>query len=390
MIKNDTLTDKKVEMLVCPQGKAKIEISDPSLKGFYVEVRANSDHKTYYQRVNMPDGKRRTLKVGLSSEITLKEARNQAAKLKQDCLSGALDRQLNEQKACMRLNDFLDQHYYPYAKKLKRYSTIYAHRSLMNNHIRTGLGKLPINQIKAKDLMKLSDALIEKGRKPATINKLLNGVHQVIRHAIDLGHLSGSEALKVKLLTDTQKQERYLNDEETINLIKVLDTWTVRPVALLLKFTLFTGARVGEVMKANWTDIDFKEQTWYIPVENDKVKKGRIVPLNDTAVTILQEALLLKTEGQEEVFRSIQCKTRYKSVILSWYKIRAQAGIFGVRIHDLRHSYASHLVKNKVPVIEVSKLLGHSSIKTTMRYAHLDQDTIRQSSKVMDKFNITQ
>jgi integrase len=76
--------------------------------------------------------------------------------------------------------------------------------------------------------------------------------------------------------------------------------------------------------------------------------------------------------------------------MLSWYNIRAAAGIEGVRIHDLRHSYASQLVKNKVPVIEVSKLLGHSSIKTTMRYAHLDQDTIRQSSKVMDKFNITQ
>jgi integrase len=386
----ETLTDKKISLIDCPADKSKIEVSDPSLKGFYVEVRANSEHKTYYQRVNMPDGKRRTLKVGLSSEIGIKEARNIAIRLKSDCLSGALDRQIAEQKSCIKFNDFLDQHYYPYASKHKRYKTVYAHQSLMKTHIRNDLGKLPINKIKASSLRALMDKLIDLGRKPATINKLINGVQQVIRFAIDLGHLEQSEALKVKLLNDTQKKERFLSEDETIRLIKVLNDWHVKPVALLLKFTLFTGARIGEVMKANWQDINLETKTWYIPVENDKVKKGRIVPLNDTAVTILQEALLLKTAGQEEVFRSIQCKTRYKSVMLSWYNIRAAAGIEGVRIHDLRHSYASHLVKNKVPLIEVSKLLGHSSIKTTMRYAHLDNDTIRQSSKVMDKFNITQ
>jgi integrase len=334
----EKLTDKKISLITCPADKAKIEISDPTLKGFYVEVRANSNHKTYYQRVNMPDGKRRTLKVGLSSEITLKEARNQAAKLKQDCLSGELDRQLNEQKACMSLNDFLDQCYYPYATKHKRPKTVYAHQSLMKTHIRSHIGKLPINQIKAKDLMALIDRMLGMQRKPATINKLVNGVQLVIRHAITLGHLPDSDALKAKLLPDHQRRDRHLSNDETFRLIQVLDNWHTRPPALLLKFTLFTGARIGEVMKADWKHINLDDKTWYIPVESDKVKKGRLVPLNDTAVNILHEAQLMREQGQEEVFRSIQCKTRYQSVTLSWYNIRAKAGLHEVRIHDLRHS----------------------------------------------------
>lgn len=377
------LTQKQVDSMVCPEGKTKIEVSDANQLGFYAEVRANTDNKTYYQRVNTLSG-RRVIKVGTSAELTLKEAKALAAELKMDCLSGKLDRQISEQKASVSFNTFFEQTYLPSKAKKLREKTLYADRSLMKNHVYQGIGKLPINAIKSADLMSLSDALLAKDLKPSTINKVIASVKKVIRHAITLEILQDSSTLKVKQLTESNTCERFLSDEEAKRLIAVFQGWHVPQVALLLMFTLFTGARIGEVMKADWEHIDLENKNWYIPVDNDKVKKGRIVPLNDTALSILHSALALRKERQLEVFHSIQAKGRYKNVTLAWYKIREQAGLNDVRVHDLRHSFASYLVRNKIPLVEVSKLLGHNSIKTTMRYAHLDQDTIRQSSQTMD------
>lgn len=378
------LTQKIIDQTSCPADQRKIELSDQQQPGFFIEFRYGSAYGTYYQRVT-DRGSRKTYKLGTTNELMLKAARNLASEMRAKHLSGELARNEIEQKATMSLNAFFDQVYYPQCVKDKRAKSAYAERSLYNSHVRSTLGNQPMNFITRKDVVILIQSIKNRGLSAATINKVICTIRVVFRYAITLDYLSDSEVLSTKLLTDTAKKERFLSIEETQRLLTVLDSWHVQPVALLLKLLIFTGARSGEAMKANWADIDFEKRVWKIPIENDKIKQGRLLPLNDSAIAILQQAWDLREHGQVEVFRSIQCKSRYLSLQLSWYKIRIAAGIPDVRVHDLRHSFASHLIQHKVPIAEISTLLGHRNIKTTMRYAHLDQTTIRESSQIMDR-----
>jgi integrase len=191
--------------------------------------------------------------------------------------------------------------------KDKRAKSAYAERSLYNTQVRSTLGDQPMNHLSRKDVVTLGQAMKDRRFSVATINKVISTIRVIVRYAITLEYLSDSEVLSTKLLADTAKKERFLSIEETQRLLRVLDTWHVKPIALLLKLLIFTGARSGEAMKANWTDIDFKQGVWKIPIESDKIKQGRLVPLNDHALSVLQQAWALREAGQVEVFRSIQC-----------------------------------------------------------------------------------
>ena len=147
---------------------------------------------------------------------------------------------------------------------------------------------------------------------------------------------------------------------------------------MIAMFLLSTGARMNEVLSAKWSQINRETRTWKIPALNSKSKKLRSVPLNDSALDIISQ---LDTEDAfEYLFVNRVTGNPYTNIHKAWGKIRDQAGLPQLRIHDLRHMYASFLVNSGRTLYEVQQILGHSTSKVTERYCSLSTATLQAAA----------
>ncbi len=140
----------------------------------------------------------------------------------------------------------------------------------------------------------------------------------------------------------------------------------------IVPMLILTGARKREVLDAKWQDFDFTRRIWRIPMS--KSGKARHVPLSDGAMTLL--AAMARKPGCDWAFANSDTGKPYVSVFCAWDNARKKAGLADVRLHDLRHSFASLLINSGRTLYEVQHILGHTQVKTTQRYAHLSQDTL--------------
>ena len=134
---------------------------------------------------------------------------------------------------------------------------------------------------------------------------------------------------------------------------------------------ILTGARKREVLDARWEDFDLERRQWRIPTT--KSGRPRHVPLSDGVLQLLTS---LPHREKGWIFANPKTGKPFVSVFISWNTARKLAGLADVRMHDLRHSFASFLVNAGRTLYEVQKILGHTQVKTTQRYAHLSQDTL--------------
>ena len=143
-------------------------------------------------------------------------------------------------------------------------------------------------------------------------------------------------------------------------------------------FLLSTGCRLNEALRAKWNQVDRQNRVWRIPASNSKSKRVRSVPLNDSALEVLAE---LDTEGSfEYLFVNRRTGKPYINIMKVWSRLRSRAGLPHVRIHDLRHQYASFLVNGGRSLYEVQAILGHSDPSVTQRYAHLSSASLQAAA----------
>ena len=144
----------------------------------------------------------------------------------------------------------------------------------------------------------------------------------------------------------------------------------------IIPFLLLTGARKTEALTARWIDIDFERRFWRIPfTKNGKV---RHVPLSDACIHLLKSVPRLRSFY---VFENRRTNKPFRSIYFSWNTARNRAGMPELRIHDLRHSFASFLVNAGCSLYEVQKILGHSQINVTQRYSHLSQGSLLRAAE---------
>jgi integrase len=149
-------------------------------------------------------------------------------------------------------------------------------------------------------------------------------------------------------------------------------------VCRIALFLLSTGARLNEVLQAQWRHVDRDNRVWRIPAVSSKSKKLRSVPLNDSAVEVLDQ---LDTEDNyEHLFINRKTGKPYTTIHKAWSRIRADAGLPHLSIHDLRHQYASFLVNSGRTLYEVQQILGHSGPVVTQRYAHLSSRSLQEAA----------
>ena len=155
----------------------------------------------------------------------------------------------------------------------------------------------------------------------------------------------------------------------------VLPRWVLVHSAI---FLLATGCRLNEALQATWEQVDLVSRVWKIPALNSKSKRIRSVPLNDTALSVLRYFDAGASSGW--IFINPRSGERYTTITKVWFRIRDKAGLPKLRLHDLRHQYASFLVNSGRTLYEVQQILGHSDPSVTTRYAHLSLDALRDAS----------
>ena len=165
-------------------------------------------------------------------------------------------------------------------------------------------------------------------------------------------------------------------------------------LVFIVAFLIYTGARKREVLEAKWSDINFDQSSWKI--SKNKSNKVRHVPLSQGALETLSAVRDKWTcqdwgvgvDPNDYIFANPSTGKPYSSFFFSWNNARVKAGMPELRVHDLRHSFASFLVNAGRSIYEVQNLLGHADIKTTSRYAHLSQESLRAAVSAVPKFNL--
>ncbi|RYE71990.1 MAG: site-specific integrase, partial [Oxalobacteraceae bacterium] len=240
-------------------------------------------------------------------------------------------------------------------------------------------GRLKLKEVKRKDVQVFHNELLTKeGLAPATADHHVVYLRRLLNLAIQWDMLDRNPLTNIPLMKVDNKVERYLSDEEAKQLVQVLTTDLAFGASYLLLFLLSTGARLNEAMQAKWEQLDEQKGVWRIPATNSKSKKTRSVPLNDSAMWVLGQ---LWTRGEHPyLFVNKATNKPFVTITRAWYRLRLKAGIGGLRIHDLRHSFASFLVNGGRSLYEVQQILGHSDPKVTMRYAHLSNGMLREAA----------
>jgi integrase len=226
-------------------------------------------------------------------------------------------------------------------------------------------------------LSQITPWLIEKYKvqrrsevKPATVNRELACLKHMFSMAIQWGRVKENPVKKVKLFREDNQNLRYLSLEE-IQLLVDASSERLRPIILT---ALNTGMRKAEILNLEWDHIDFGRRA--ITVVDSKNSEGRTIPMND-ALTHTLNAVRLQSKSQY-VF-GYSGGGPYSNADSAFQKAIQKAGIKKCRFHDLRHTFASHLVMSGVDLVTVKELLGHRTIKMTMRYSHLSQDHKRNA-----------
>ena len=370
------LTTVVPDKLVCPEGKRRIEYVDTGGTGLYVEVRATApDQGTYYLRYKDANGKTCHQKLGTTIDIGLDEARRLAKRQRAEITLGKDPRsEANNKKSIPTLTEFMEEQYIPYQKE--RIRGWERQSDLFRNHLKPTFGNQRLDEITLHSVQQFLTLLRNKGYAASTCNHPV----RVLRHAISLackwGILEKNHLIGLSVLREDNHVNNILTDEELQRLVKVLKSDRNKMVGAVCLFLLSTGARLNEALGARWEHFDLEHQNWTIPSEHSKSRKTRSIPLNPTAIQILES--LGTRDKYDHPF--IGRRGKLTTINRVWDRLRNDAGLPHLRLHDLRHNYASFLINSGRSLYDVQKILGHSDPTVTQRYAHLSTKSLQDAA----------
>lgn len=349
-------------------------LTDSQVKGLQLE-RLSRNRGVWRIRYLSPRGRKRAcMTLGPASTLSLTKARELAQKNFLELVNGEDPKhQRQVLKSVQTFREFVVERYMPYVRGYKKAAN--SDDSYLRNQILPVLGHKYLDEITKKDIIDFHHGLRAKGYKPGTCNRSLILLRYAFNLAIkwEIPGVKTNPTKDVPLLNDEEgKKERYLSKEETERLFEVLKRSDNPLLQFIIPMLILTGARKREVLDARWEDFDLVKRQWRIPIT--KAGRPRYVPLSSGVINLL--AHVPHDDHNPWVFPNPKTGKPYISIFGSWNTARQAAGLGEVRIHDLRHSFASFLVNAGRSLYEVQRILGHTQIKTTQRYAHLSHDTL--------------
>ena len=309
--------------------------------------------------------------------MSLDEARQRAKTEKARIQLGADPRAEDAaRKAVPTLTEFMEGQYFPHVATRKR--TADKDEEYFRLRLKAAFGHRRLNQITRREVQLFHSGLRDEGLAPATCNHYLKLLKRALNLAIQWEIIEKNPVVGIQYYKEDNLIENYLDTAQLRRLLTVLSTDSNRTVCHIILFLLSSGAQVSEALQTKWEHIDVDRRIWRIPSTNSKSGKVSAVPLNDSAIGVLNQ---LDTKGKfEHVFINKKTGKPYTTIQKVWNRLRHAADLGHIRIHDLRHSYASMLVNSGRTLYEVQQILGHSNPKVTQRYSHLSTATLQEAA----------
>ncbi len=376
------LTPQFIKSAICPKGKDKVDIFDSHCKGLMLEVRRTGG-KTFYLRYTDARAKQHQLRIGDAKSITFDQAKKATVKLRGQI---ALGIDPAAERATLRqvptFSEFIQQRYLPFVKGYKR--SWMSDDSYLRNQLLPTLGKKHLDEITKHDVIQFHHGMRAKDYALGTCNRCLILLRYAMNLALrwEIPGVTANPTKDVPLFEDLAgKKERFLTEAEAQRLYESVCQSENTMLKFIVPMLILTGARKREVLDSKWEDFDLTRKQWRIPTT--KAGRPRHVPLSDGVLQLL--ATVPRVDNCPWVFANPKTHKPYVSIFASWDTARNHAGLGDVRIHDLRHSFASFLVNAGRSLYEVQKILGHTQVKTTQRYAHLSQGTLIDAANQVSK-----
>lgn len=267
------------------------------------------------------------------------------------------------------LDDFIFHVYMPHAKVRKR--SWATDERIARKCISPYFGDRPVPSLSAREISDWHDGLLESGYSPASCNRFLALFKTIMAMAERRGLVAESPCRDIRPFRIHAQRERFLSKGEAALLMGVLRK-SDRPEARILTLLLLTGARKNEIVRARWEDVSLERRVLTVPVS--KSGRPRQIVLSAMAVELLRK--MAAERSGPWLFPGRGGERPLAGIDKFWRRLRKDLGLRDVRIHDLRHSFASFLVNAGHSLYEVQRLLGHRDPRTTMRYSHLGQDSL--------------
>ncbi|MGJ0454164.1 MAG: tyrosine-type recombinase/integrase [Methylocystis sp.] len=393
------VTKRAVDALECRAGKDRIFLWDDALAGF--GVAAFPTGRKVYVAQYRKDGRSRRVTIGEHGRLTPDEARSQAKVILGAVETGADP--IAERRAAREVRTFGDvaeefMRLHVTAKRKRRTGQTY--EGLLRNHILPAIGGKRVVDVRRGDVARLharlSDAPGAANRAVAVISAIWNWAARRDEVALADNPAKGieryPEQAKERFLTSAElaRLGDALRDAETIGLPWAVDEGGPRakhlakpdkrrvkldPFAVAaIRLLLLTGARLREILDAKWSQVDLERGVIFL---SDSKTGKKPIYLSAAAQAVL--AALPRIEGNSYIIAGAKEGASRADLKKPWAAVKRAAGLEGVRLHDLRHSFASFGAGASLGLPIIGKLLGHSQAATTHRYAHLDADPLRRA-----------
>jgi integrase len=353
---------------------------DSAVAGFGLRANAGGG-KVFFFNYRIRTGRQRRYTIGSYPSWSTGAARIEARRLDHIVDQGGDPLgELQDGRAAITVDELIGRFEQEHLSR-RRAGTAADYRSMLAKHIKPALGKLKIAEVSPTDIDHLHHRITAAGY-PYRANRVIAVLSKMFALAMRW-NLRADNPCKGIEKNKEYHRRRYLKGDELAALLKALATYPDRRIADVFRILLMTGCRRGEALSMRWADVDLDKCIWSKPPSSTKQKEAHEVPLAAPVKQLLTEIRQSQTTKQrplpEYVFPGSGANGHVVEVKRAWRRICKDAGISNLRIHDLRHSFASALVSDGASLPLIGSLLGHSNPSTTQRYAHLFDDPQRKA-----------
>ena len=352
---------------------------DRELTGFGVRVYPGGG-RVYVAQARGPDGPKRVT-VGRHGVITAEQARRRAALIIARVKAGEVpvpEPMAAKTEAGPTVAELAARYMQEHVAVRCKPKTTEMYQLIIDKHILPAFGKLSLAAVGREDVTELHYRLCET---PAMANMVITTLSQMFNMAADRGFApEGHNPCRFVVKYKERKRERFLTDEEFNRLGQVLaevetkDGASAHAVAAI-RLLMLTGCRKGEILTLRWEDVDLEANELRL---RDSKTGPRTVPMAPSTARLL--AGLPRFAGNPWVIPGKKPGTHRRNLDDLWKTVRLRAGLDDVRLHDIRHSFASRALALGESLPMIAKLLGHTQVQTTARYAHLARDSVQESA----------
>lgn len=372
----ELLSDRLVKVL--PPAKRANQITyDTDIKGFGVRVTA-AGAKSFIVNYRV-DGRERRITIGSYPDWSAAAARKEAIAIKRDVDRGEdpmADR--HEDRATPKVALLANRYLSEYAsRKVPRAQA--DDKSMIEKLVLPAIGQTKVDAVSHDDIDQLHRSV--SATRPIRANRMVQLLSKMFNLAVRWGYRTDNPVKGVRKNPE-DKRTRYLTNVEVRRLSQALEDHPNRQSANIIRMLLLTGSRRGEVLNAAWDQFDLDAGIWVKPSAHTKQKREHRVPLSKPTIELLQsiqhEASFPRSKY---VFPSASGDQPQKDIKKFWEGICKKAELRDLRIHDLRHTYASILASSGLSLPVIGALLGHTQPNTTARYSHLFDDPLREATE---------